>query len=206
MKVLMINGSPKRNGVCNFALETIGSVLKEEGIDFEIIQVSGQVIAGCLGCGYCMANKKCVQTKDFVNEVGSKCKEADGFIFASPTYYAGVSGQLKSLLDRLYYAYGDNLSYKPGAAIASARRAGTLSVFDDINKYFSINNQPIVTSNYWNNIFGNSVQEAKQDEEGIFVLKQLGHNMAYMLKALKLAEESGLERKKEKRVGTNFIR
>jgi multimeric flavodoxin WrbA len=163
-------------------------------------------IADCNACGFCKVKNECV-IKDGVQDFLALAKDAEGFVFASPVYYAGIAGGLKSFMDRIFYSNGRVLRGKPGAAVISSRRAGSTSAFDDINKFFSINEMPIVTSSYWNEVHGYSREDVEKDEEGLFTMRVLGHNMAYLLKALELAKEKGLAKIIEgKKPSTNFIR
>ena len=143
---------------------------------------------------------------DGVNEFVEKAAQFDGFVFGSPVYYASASGALVSFMDRVFYSGGKNLAYKPAAAVVSCRRAGASTTFDVINKYFTINNMPIVGSNYWNEIHGNTAEEAAQDEEGLQTMRILGNNMAWLLKCIEKGKEAGLEPVRERKIMTNFIR
>lgn len=205
MKVLLINGSPHQDGCTNFALETIKTQLKEEGVEADIIQVGHLQIHGCIACGVCHKGSKCV-FDDIVNEVALKVKEYDGLIVGSPVYYASPNGTLISFLDRLFYS-NKEFAFKPAAAITSARRAGTTSSMEVINKYFSIMQMPIISSSYWNMVHGNNKEEAMQDKEGIQTMQNLAKNMAWILKSIKAAEKEGItHHKDEKIIRTNFIR
>lgn len=207
MKVLLVNGSPKKDGCSARALEEIRKTLVSDGVTTELFWIGNKPIAGCIACGYCDNRDECV-FKDPVNDFLPKAKEADGFIIAAPTYYAGIPGGLKSFLDRVFYAGGALLRGKPAAAVVSSRRAGSTTVFADLNMYFAINEMPIVTSCYWNEVHGYTKEDVEKDLEGLYSLRVLGHNMAYLLKALDLAKRSGLEKRAEKdpRPSTDFIR
>ena len=208
MKVLMINGSSHAAGSTFTALSAAAAALERESIESEILQCGKGAIRDCTACGGCRKNPgKCAFDDDIVNEVIAKAKEADGFIFGTPVYYAHPSGRILSLLDRVFYAGGVNFAYKPGAAVASARRAGTTASFDVLNKYFTICNMPVVSSSYWNNIHGNSADEAKQDEEALYTMDLLGQNMAWLLKTIDMAKKNGLEHPSPPpKPFTNFIR
>lgn len=207
MKVLMINGSCKKNGCTFTALSEIAKVLNEDNIETEIIQTGNTPIRDCIGCGACRkTDEGCVFKDDMVNEIIEKAKTSDGFIFGTPVYYAHPSGRILSLLDRVFYAGGANFAYKPAAAIASARRAGTTASVDVINKYFTICNMPVISSNYWNMVHGNSPDEVRQDLEGLQIMRTLGYNMAWMLKCIEAGKNAGITPKKEDKVWTNFIR
>lgn len=205
MKVLMINGSPHKNGTTNRALEEIAVALQKNGIDSEIITVGNKEISGCLACGSCSKTGKCFRN-DIVNEIIEKIEQADGLVVGSPVYYAGLNGTLKSLLDRVFYAR-KSFDGKPATAIAVARRAGTTSTVDIINKYFMISNMPVVSSQYWNMVFGSNGVQAEQDYEGMQTMRTLGDNMAWLIKCIALGKENGVnlpEREKTER--TNFIK
>jgi multimeric flavodoxin WrbA len=208
MKVLLINGSPKVNGCTYTALCEVAKELEKENIETEIFHVGTKPIRGCMACGGCSKDDsgKCVFNDDTVNIALEKAKEVDGFIFGSPVHYAGASGQITSFLDRFFYA-GDGFQYKPGAAIVSCRRGGSTAAFEQLNKYFTISNMPIVSSQYWNMVHGNTPEQVKQDLEGMQTMRTLGKNMAWLLKCLKAGKESGVSLpEKEQRAVTNFIR
>ncbi|MCQ2957356.1 MAG: flavodoxin family protein [Candidatus Gastranaerophilales bacterium] len=206
MKVLLFNGSSNENGCTFTALSEIEKVLNENNIETEIIQVGKDAIRDCIGCRACRTTGKCVFNDDMVNEIIEKAKMADGFVFGSPVYYAHPSGRILSLMDRLFFAGGNNFAYKPACAIVSARRAGTTASLDVINKHFLINNMPIVPSNYWNMVHGNKPDEVKQDLEGLQIMRIIGQNMTWMLKSFELSKNAGIEPKKEDKIMTNFIR
>ncbi|MBQ7770735.1 MAG: flavodoxin family protein [Clostridia bacterium] len=205
MKVLLVNGSCHEKGCTYTALAEVAKALNENGVETEIYQLGGKKISGCNGCWACKKIKKCV-VEDGVNEFVEKAAEFDGFVFGSPVYYASASGNLVSFMDRVFYSGGKFLAYKPAAAVVSCRRAGASTTFDVINKYFTINNMPIVGSNYWNEIHGNTAEEAAQDEEGLQTMRVLGNNMAWLLKCLQLGKDAGIEPVKERKIMTNFIR
>jgi multimeric flavodoxin WrbA len=207
MKVLLINGSPKANGCTFTALSEVAKALESEGIETEIFHVGTKPIRGCMACGGCSnTDSQCVFDDDTVNIALKKAKEADGFVFGSPVHYAGASGQITSFLDRFFYA-GEDFEYKPGAAIVSCRRGGSTAAFDQLNKYFTISNMPIVSSQYWNMVHGNTPEEVKQDLEGMQTMRTLGKNMAWLLKCINAGKEAGVKLpEKEPREFTNFIR
>ncbi|HMM06164.1 MAG TPA: flavodoxin family protein [Clostridiales bacterium] len=209
MKVLLINGSCHKNGCTFTALTEIETTLKSEGIEAEIIQIGSEAIKDCTACGKCRTlDNKCVfGDDDMVNEILAKAAKADGFVFGTPVYYAHPSGRILSLLNRLFYAGGKSFAYKPGAAVASARRAGTTASIDVLNKYFTICNMPVVSSQYWNMVHGNRAEEAKQDEEGMQTMRALGANMAWLLKCIEAGKAKGIvPSHREQRIMTNFIR
>lgn len=207
MKVLLINGSAKEKGCTYTALAEVQRALNEEGIETEILYLGTKPIADCMGCGKCHKelNGKCV-FNDIVNEIIEKAKISDGFIFGTPVYYSHPSGRILSVLDRVFYAGKKNFEFKPGAAISSARRGGTTSSMDVLNKYFSISQMPIVSSTYWNNIHGNLPSETIQDEEGIDIMYNLGKNMAWMLKCIKIGNENGIKHPNNVTRKTNYIK
>lgn len=207
MKILLINGSSRRNGCTYTALCEIEKELKKANIETEIFQISNKPIAGCIACGSCKKTGKCIFTDDCVNTLIDKVKTIDGLIVGSPVYYASANGSIISALDRLFYAASKHLQYKPAAAIASARRAGTTATIDEINKYFTINNMPIVSSQYWNMVHGNCAEDVKKDLEGLQIMRTLGKNMAWLLNCIEAGKNNGINTpKKEEKISTNFIR
>lgn len=206
MKVLLVNGSPHKDGSTNLALEEVSKTLNKNGIDTEIFWIGNKAISGCIGCGACFKTKRCF-INDKVNEFVEKAEEADGFIFGSPVHYAGPSGFIKSFMDRCFYGKSYAFEYKPAASIVSCRRGGAATAFDDLNKYFTISNMIVVGSQYWNQIHGNNKEEALKDEEGLQTMRTLGNNMAWILKCIESGKKNGIEKPvKEKRISTNFIR
>ncbi len=207
MKVLLVNGGPHKEGCTYTALKEVEKELNNEGIETEIFWVGVKPISGCIACGKCSEIGKCV-FNDVVNEFAEKCKDADGFVFGTPVHYASASGAITSFMDRLFYsASSDIFRLKPAATIVSARRAGTTATMDQLNKYFSINQMPIISSRYWNMVHGNNPEEVKQDEEGMQIMRILGRNMAYHLKCQEAGKKAGINMpEKEKTKLTNFIR
>jgi multimeric flavodoxin WrbA len=206
MKVLLLNGSPHNEGCTYTALCEVAKALNAEGIETEIIQIGDKAIRGCIACRKCKEKGYCV-FDDIVNEVIEKAKTADGFIFGSPVYYSGINGTMKSFLDRLFFSGSQYLAYKPGAGMVSARRAGTVAAWQQLNMYFTINNMPVVSSHYWNMVHGNTAEEVLQDKEGLQIMRVLGQNMAWLLKSIEAGEKAGIEKpKSEPRERTNFIR
>ncbi|MCX0370264.1 flavodoxin family protein [Clostridium perfringens] len=206
MKVLLVNGSPNREGCTYTALKEVSKTLEENGIDTEIFQVGNKPIGGCIGCGSCKKTGECFM-EDGVNEFVEKAKEADGFVFASPVYYAAASGSITSFLDRTFYSGGKHMAFKPGAVICSARRAGTTSTLDQLSKYLTICNMPVVSSQYWNMVHGNTPEEVKKDLEGMQTMRALGRNMAWLIKCIELGKNNNiLKPELEERERTNFIR
>lgn len=211
MKVLLVNGSPHKDGCTYTALCEVAQTLNKEGIDTEIFWIGNKPIGGCIACLKCREKGECV-FQDVVNEFRKKAYEADGFVFGSPVHYASASGNMTAFMDRLFYSElggnGNKAFYmKPAAAVVSARRAGTTVTFDQLNKYFTIQEMPIVSSRYWNVIHGANAQQAKQDAEGLYTMRVLGRNMAYLLRCQEAAKNAGVPLpEKEPAVFTNFIR
>ena len=187
MKVLLLNGSPHKNGCTSRALKEVSDILNKEGIDTETVFVGGNEVRGCIACGTCRRNGKCV-FDDIVNELATKFKECDGIVIGTPVYYAGCNGTLISLLDRLFYSANFDKSFKVGASVISSRRAGSTSAFDEINKYFTISNMPIVSSSYWNEVHGRCKEDVEKDLEGLQTMRNLGRNMAFLIKAINLGK------------------
>ena len=206
MKVLLVNGSPNKKGCTYTALCEVEKELHKYNIDTEIFYLGKKPIRGCTACRKCAETGKCV-FDDVVNAGLDKANTSDGFIFGSPVHYAGPSGFIKSFLDRCFFSGSDVFAYKPGAAIVSCRRAGSTSAFDQLNKYFSINNTPIVSSQYWNMVHGNTPEEVLQDLEGLQTMRTLGRNMAWLLKSIEAGKKAGvIMPEKEDKIRTNFIR
>ena len=204
MKVLLINGSPHKNGCTYTALSEVAKALNNNDIESEIFHIGMKAMQGCIACGKCYKTGKCAFNDEVYNNLFEKIKEADGIVVGSPVYYAGPNGSLCALLDRLFYSASYLLTNKPAAAVASCRRGGASATFDRLNKYFTINQMPVVSSQYWNSIHGNTAEEAKQDLEGLQVMRTLGNNMAWLIKTMKNSKEELPQR--EERVATNFIR
>jgi len=205
MKVLLINGSPHPRGCTYTALSEVAKTLNEQGIETEIFQVGHQAIRGCIACGQCRQNGKCV-FDDLVNEAAPKFKACDGLVVGSPVYYASANGTLISFLDRLFYSAAVDKTMKVGAAVVSCRRGGASATFDEINKYFTISGMPVASSQYWNSVHGNTAEEVLKDQEGLQVMRTLGRNMAFLIKSIALGKETFGLPEKEVKVSTNFIR
>ncbi len=207
MKVLMINGSPHEKGCTYTALKIIGEELKNQGVESEIVWLGNGPVRGCIGCGGCKKAGKCVFGDDAVNAIGEKSASADGYIFGAPVHYASPCGAMVSAMDRLFYAFGSHMKFKPAASVVSARRAGTTASYDVLNKYIGINNMIAVPSSYWNMVHGNTAEEVYKDEEGVSVMRAVASNMAWLLKLLESAKGTSLEKPVEiAKVRTNFIR
>ena len=205
MKVLLVNGSYHEKGCTYTALAEVAKALNANGVETEIYWLGQNQVSGCKGCWACKKIKKCV-IDDGMNEFVEKAAEFDGYVFGSPVYYASAAGALVSFMDRVFYSGGKYLAYKPAAAVVSCRRAGASTTFDVLNKYYTINNMPVVGSNYWNEIHGNTAEEAAQDAEGLQTMRMLGNNMAWLLKCIALGKEAGIAPESEKKIWTNFIR
>lgn len=205
LKVLMINGSPRPKGNTAIALQEMESIFKESGVEVETVVVGNKDIRGCIACGSCYEKGKCV-FDDIVNELTPKFEEADGLVVASPVYYASANATLIACLDRLFFSTPFDKTMKVGASVACARRGGCSATFDELNKYFTISNMPIASSQYWNSIHGREAGEAQMDEEGKQTMRNLARNMTFLMRSIALGkEEYGLP-EKEERIATNFIR
>ena len=204
MKVILVNGGPHKHGATNLALEEIAKELNNENIETEIFWLGNEPIRGCIGCGRCKkANNRCFDN-DVVNQFLDKAETADGFVFGSPVHFASASGAITSFLDRAFYAGGKYFTGKVCSSVASCRRGGATSTFDQLNKYPLINNMYVVGSSYWNQIHGNNREEAMQDLEGLQIMRNIGKNMAYILRCM---EKANLPKPVyEESVKTNFIR
>lgn len=192
MKVLLLNGSTRKNGCTYLALREVEQVLQAEGIETELVQMGSVPIRDCIGCKHCADKDSCVFTDDMVNELIEKAKKADGFIFGSPVYYSHPSGQVLSLLDRMFYAGGAAFAHKPGAAVVTARRGGNSASLDVLNKYFTIAQMPVVSSTYWNMVYGPVPELMAQDKEGLQTMRNLGRNMAWLLKCIQAGKAQGI--------------
>ncbi len=205
MKVLVINGSPHLSGCTDRALREVERTLADNGIEVERVDIGTKDIRGCIGCNYCRQHGRCV-FNDAVNETAPKLAEADGLIVGSPVYYAGCNGQALSFLDRLFYSTSGTVdkTMKVGPAVVSSRRAGSTSAFDEINKYFTISAMPIVSSTYWNEVHGFTAEDVEADLEGLQTMRNLGRNMAFMIKAIAAARENGAVPQQERSSFTSF--
>lgn len=208
MKVLLVNGSPHKNGCTYTALCEIKDTLLKNGVESEIFNIGTSPVRGCAGCGGCAyTDGKCVFDDDIVNTLIEKAKTADAFIFASPVHYASPAGALCAVLDRVFYAGGKYFAYKPGAAVVSCRRSGSTASLDVLNKYFLINNMPVVSSQYWNMVHGAKPEDVLKDEEGLQIMRTLAKNTAWLLKCIEAGEKDGISiPEKEPKKRTNFIR
>ena len=201
MKVLLVNGSPHEKGCTYTALCEIAVTLEKLGIESEIFHIGTKPVRGCIACGGCSKLGRCAFNDDCANELLSRMQAADGIVIGSPVYYAGPNGALCALLDRAFYADSGLLKFKPAAAVVSARRSGTTATFDRLNKYFTINRMPVVSSQYWNGVHGFTPDDVKKDEEGLQTMRTLAYNMAWLLKNLDKSELPTIEPRKS----THFI-
>lgn len=201
----MINGSPRANGNTGIALKEMEKIFDQEGIESRILQIGNQDIRGCIACGSCMKNGKCV-FDDLVNETASLFEECDGLVVASPVYYASANATLIAFLDRLFYSTPFDKTMKVGASVVAARRGGLSATFDELNKYFTISGMPVASSQYWNSIHGTAPGEALQDAEGLQTMRTLARNMAFLMKSIALGKKTYGLPEQEKKQATNFIR
>lgn len=208
MKVILVNGSPKKEGCTYTALCEVEKELNANGIETEIFWIGNKPIGGCIGCGGCARKGACVFDNDTVNEFTKKAADADGFVFGTPVHYAGASGAMTAFMDRAFYSKGASVFRgKPAAAVSSCRRSGSTATFDQMNKYFTITSMPVVSSQYWNMVHGNTPDEVRQDTEGMQIMRTLGKNMAWLLKCIELGKQNGIEiPPQEEKTFTNFIR
>jgi multimeric flavodoxin WrbA len=206
MKVLLVNGSPREQGCTYTALAEAARGLTKNGVETEWFQIGKGPFYGCMACFGCGKRQSCVLEDDPCNTLIERAKTADGFIIGSPVYYAGANGGLCAILDRAFFSGAAAFTGKPGAAVVSCRRGGAGSAFDRLNKYFTINQMPVVSSQYWNAVHGNTPDEVRQDQEGLQIMRTLGANMAWLLKSIVAARETVAPPEREPRIGTNFIR
>ena len=205
MRVLMINGSPRKNGNTSIALAEMERIFQEEGMETQVVQVGNQNIRGCIACLSCKQKGKCV-FDDLVNQIAPQFEAADGLVIASPVYYASANGGLISFLDRLFYSTLFDKTMKVGAAVAVARRGGNSATYDELNKYFAISGMPIATGQYWNAVYGAAPGESAQDGEGMQTMRTLARNMAFLMKSIALGKERFGVPEREEFQRTNFIR
>lgn len=207
MKVILVNGSPIKNGCTFTALSEVEKTLIEEGIETEIFQLGADAISGCRACRACLKLGKCI-IDDKVNEFSEKAKKADGFVFGSPVHYAAASGAITSFMDRAFFSGKGVFTFKPAACVLSARRAGTTAAFDQLNKYFTISQMPVISSRYWNMVHGSKAEDVLKDEEGLQTMRMLARNMAWFLKLREAGDKAGvpLPKQESKTKYTNFIR
>jgi len=205
LKVLILNGSPRVEGNTSIAVHEMVKVFEAEGVEVEVMQIGNKAIRGCIACGSCSKNGKCV-FDDAVNEAAQKFEKADGLVVASPVYYASANATLIACLDRLFYSTGFDKTMKVGASVAVARRGGCSATFDELNKYFTICGMPVASSQYWNSVHGRLKGEAKQDLEGLQTMRALARNMTFLMKSIALGREKYGLPEKEAWQATHFIR
>lgn len=205
MKVLLINGSPNEYGCTFTALSEVARTLQKYGIETELLYLGKKPIAGCIACNKCGESGRCV-FQEQVNEVLDRLDTIDAIVAGSPVYYAGPAGQLTAFLDRLFYSAGDRMAGKLGASVVSCRRGGASAAFDRLNKYFTISNMPVVSSQYWNQVHGFTPEDVRRDGEGLQTMRTLGENMAWLLNCIEAGREKGIELPRyEPRIATHFI-
>lgn len=204
MKVLILNGSPRKDGNTSVALREMKNVFEAQGVEAEIIQVGNQNVRGCIACGKCSETGACV-FDDIVNEIAPKFEAADGLVVASPVYYASANATLIAVLDRLFYSTNYDKTMKVGASVVCARRGGCSATFDELNKYFTISNMPIASSQYWNSIHGRGQGEAELDEEGKQTMRVLARNMTFLMRSIELGKEKYGLPDTEEHAWTHFI-
>ena len=205
MKVLMINGSPRKNSNTSLALNEMKKIFDQEGIEVVTVNVGKEALHGCMACGYCFKNGKCV-FDDQVNETAKLFEEADGLVVGTPVYYAMPNGNLMAFLQRLFFSSHFDKRMKVGCGIMADRRGGATSTFDALNKFFTISEMPVASSGYWNMVYGTDPGEAAQDKEGMVTMRTLAKNMAFLMKSIALGKEAFGLPEKEKHEQTNFIR
>ena len=205
MKVLLLNGSPRKDGNTTLALQEMETFFTQAGVEWETVQVGPLDIRGCTACGYCHKAGECVYD-DIVNDIARKLTDCDGLVIASPVYYASANGTLISLLDRLFYSCRCSLTMKVGASVAVARRGGCSATFDQLNKYFTISGMPIASSQYWNSVHGRRPGEAAEDAEGLQTMRTLARNMVFLMKSIALGKEAYGLPEREAAQMTSFIR
>ena len=205
MKVLMINGSPRKGGNTSIALQEMEKTFRDEGIEVETVQIGNEDVRGCIACNTCATKGQCV-FDDVVNELASKFEAADGLVVASPVYFASANATLVACLDRLFYSTGFDKSMKVGASVAVARRGGCSATYDELNKYFTISGMPVASSQYWNSVHGQKPGDASQDIEGLQTMRVLARNMAFLMKSIALGKEKySMPKQESEHIYTNFI-
>lgn len=205
MKVLMINGSPHKEGNTYIALHEMEKIFSKAGIETEILHIGNREIRGCVACRSCLKSGKCI-FEDVVNETAAKFEECDGLVVGSPVYYASANATLVAFLTRLFFSTSFDKTMKVGAAVVAARRGGLSSTFDELNKFFTISGMPVASGQYWNSIHGREIGEAAQDAEGLQGMRTLAGNMAFLMKSIALGKETYGLPEKEAFQRTNFIR
>lgn len=206
MKVLLINGSPRAHGCTYTALSEVAGRLNAHGIETQAFHIGNQPIRSCIACGRCAGKGRCVFGEDGVNECIDLIHASDGVVIGAPVHYASAAGACSAFLDRVFYAK-DSFAMKPGAAVVSCRRGGASATFDQLNKYFTISSMPVVSSQYWNSVHGNTPDQVRQDLEGLQTMRTLADNMAWLLQCIEAGKEAGIPYpERERRISTSFIR
>jgi multimeric flavodoxin WrbA len=205
VKVLLVNGSSRNNGCTNAALTEVTRALHEEKIETEIVFIGNEPYSDCIACRKCRETGHCI-FNDIVNDIVENAKSSDGFIFGSPVYFAHPSARLLTVMDRAFYSGGKHFSYKPAAAILSARRSGTTASLDVINKYFALFSMPVVSTTHWNHVYGMEPEEVLQDKEGLITMYNIGKNMAWLMKCIAAGKRNGIDIPENENILTNFIR
>ncbi len=204
-KVLLLNGSPRENGNIALAFDEMKKIFDGANVEYDYVRLGKMDIRGCIACESCRSTGKCV-FNDIVNELALKFEKADGIVIGSPVYYGSANGTLMSALQRLFYSTHFDKSFKVGASIVSARRSGCTATFDELNKFFTLSNMPVATSQYWNNIYGWEPGEGSVDDEGRQVMRVLARNMVFLMESIALGREQGRLPETEEHVWTNFTR
>ena len=205
MKVLIINGSPRVNGNTTIAVNEMVKIFDAEGVESEVVQIGNKAVRGCIACGSCHQNGRCV-FDDVVNELAPRFEEADGLVVSSPVYYASANATLVACLDRMFYSTHFDKTMKVGASVVVARRGGCSATFDELNKYFTISGMPVASSQYWNSVHGREKGQADQDLEGFQTMRSLARNMTFLMKSIALGKEKFGLPEKEEWQPTHFIR
>ena len=205
MKVMMVNGSAHAKGNTFLALDEMRKVFEQDGIDVEMVHIGNKPVRGCIGCFSCVSKGKCV-FDDVVNETTKLFEECDGLVVGSPVYYASANGTLVSYLDRLFFSTHFDKTMKVGASVVVARRGGLSATFDELNKYFTMNQMPVASSQYWNSVHGMEPGEVKEDGEGLQTMRTLARNMSFLMKSIALGKEKFGLPEKEEWIPTNFVR
>ena len=205
MKVLLINGSPRKNGNTALALSEMEKVFHEEGVETELVHIGAMDIRGCMACGFCRKNGRCV-FNDVVNDLSKKFEQSDGLVIGAPVYYGSANATLMAAMQRMFYSSSFDKTMKAGAAVASARRGGLTAAFDEMNKFFTISGMPVASGQYWNGIHGGTPGQGAEDAEGLQMMRTLARNMSFLMKAIAEAKEKNGLPEKEEHIFTNFIR
>ena len=207
MNVLLINGSPNPRGCTHRALSEVASALEQCGVSTQLFHIGNGPVRGCIGCGGCGQTGRCAFSDDCLNDLLARAEAADGLVVGTPVHYAASAGAISCLLDRMFTAIPDKLAYKPAACVVSCRRGGASAAFDQLNKYFTINKMPVVSSQYWNSVHGSAPQDVEQDAEGLQIMRVLGRNMAWLLYCIQAGREAGVPMpEQEEHLWTSFIR